>query len=363
VRDVMSSDASCVSQSDTLLTAAKKVVWSGLGAVPVKDSTGALAGIMSEADLLRQVSRETDLAATAVGDLVLEAHCVNPDDTVEQARQLLASRRLPILPVVDDGHVAGVVTWFDISAHRRLVAALGPHTEDLIAEISPSDAMYMASRGAYVTAGVSALECVKRSMEAAGKPAIGRLLDLPCGHGRVMRVMKAAFPEAHLTACDLDRNAVDFCARVFGADPVYSSLDPSDVHFDQDYDLIWCGSLFTHLDASRWVGFLDLFARSLSKDGLLLFTTHGLHPPRSLRGMGVNEQGVSEMLEAYRESGFAYTRADFKLDERYGLSMSSPEWVLGRIKEQGDLTVISQSEKGWEPPAPSQDVFACIRMS
>ena len=47
------------------------------------------------------------------------------------------------------------------------------------------------------------------------------MLDFACGHGRVMRTLKAAFPDALLTACDIDRDGVDFCARTFGAAPVY----------------------------------------------------------------------------------------------------------------------------------------------
>ena len=41
---------------------------------------------------------------------------------------------------------------------------------------------------------------------------VARLLDLPCGHGRVMRYLRAAFPRAEITGCDLLRDGVDHCA-------------------------------------------------------------------------------------------------------------------------------------------------------
>jgi hypothetical protein len=63
-------------------------------------------------------------------------------------------------------------------------------------------------------------------------------------------MLRAAFPEAHLTVCDLDRDKVDFCAAQFNATPVYSQEDIRSVSLDQTFDLIWCGSLFTSWTAS-----------------------------------------------------------------------------------------------------------------
>ena len=58
---------------------------------------------------------------------------------------------------------------------------------------------------------------------------VKRILDLPCGHGRVLRYLSAAFPEAEITACDIMREGVDFCASTFGAIPVYSQDDPQQI--------------------------------------------------------------------------------------------------------------------------------------
>ena len=82
-------------------------------------------------------------------------------------------------------------------------------------------------------------------------------------------------PSARLGAGDIDHDGVDFCAATFGATPVYGREDPADVEIDAPYELIWCGSLFTHLPPERWEGFLALFERALAPGGLLVFTTHG----------------------------------------------------------------------------------------
>jgi hypothetical protein len=69
-------------------------------------------------------------------------------------------------------------------------------------------------------------------------------------------MLKAAFPGAELTACDIDRDAVEFCAETFGAVPVCAETRPEQIRFDREFDLIWSGSLFTHLEAERFGGFL-----------------------------------------------------------------------------------------------------------
>ena len=93
---------------------------------------------------------------------------------------------------------------------------------------------------------------------------MSEILDLPCGHGRVMRWLRATFPKASLTACDIDGDGVSFCAETFGARPALSSTDPEDLVLGT-FDLIWCGSLLTHLrpgDWDRWLSIVRPFPQS-----------------------------------------------------------------------------------------------------
>src|SRR6185436_1772186 len=118
--------------------------------------------------------------------------------------------------------------------------------EGVIEEVSPRDTMFR-DRQRYLNSGRRGLECIRLGMMAAGQTEVQSALDLPSGHGRVLRWIKAEFPAARLGACDIDRDGVDFCAATFGASPVYGREDPAEVEIDDPYDLIWSGSLFTHL--------------------------------------------------------------------------------------------------------------------
>jgi SAM-dependent methyltransferase len=134
--------------------------------------------------------------------------------------------------------------------------------------ISPADQMLSGAaldREYYFRCGRSAVERIQTSLATASIPRerVKRILDLPCGHGRVLRYLRAAFPEAEIAACDLLRDGADFCASTFGATPVYSCDEPEAIPLSPgSFDLIWVGSLFTHLDAPLWVRFLAVLRDS-----------------------------------------------------------------------------------------------------
>ena len=90
-----------------------------------------------------------------------------------------------------------------------------PNPYDVIDVISDFDDMFQGNRQHYFHVGYSAFYCIKLSIFLANKNLqdIKKILDFPCGYGRVLRVLKAAFPEAQITACDIVRDAVDFCQK------------------------------------------------------------------------------------------------------------------------------------------------------
>ena len=135
---------------------------------------------------------------------------------------------------------------------------------EVIQDISANDEMFQGNRTGYFKTAASCLRCVELAMQAAGMERPTSILDLPCGHGRVLRMLKARFPEAQLTACDTNRDGVEFCARTFDAAPVYASDEPSSTRIEGSFDLVWVGSLLTHFDKDRWRGFMDLFMSVLA---------------------------------------------------------------------------------------------------
>lgn len=232
---------------------------------------------------------------------------------------------------------------------------------DVIQEISPKDRMYLQAMKnnnpkGYWFHGRDALRCIRLALVTAGKDTVETILDLPCGYGRVLRMLKAAFPEAALTACDLDKGAVDFCAGVFGATPVYSAKNPVEIQLDRSFDLIWCGSLFTHLPEELWDRFLAFFGSHLKPRGILVFTGANGRRQIALTRSGKkkwyrdkNNADVSWIIEEYADKGFVFVK-------EANQSISSPAWVCARLARLNHLSLLSYTERAW---GNNQDVVVC----
>jgi len=243
-----------------------------------------------------------------------------------------------------------------------------PSTLEISTEISLNDGMYAGNVAHYLGVGHSALRCIQNSLLLVGAPEPKRILDLPSGHGRVLRALRARFPTAEITACDLERDGVDYCAQAFDAVPAYSVDDPEEIALSGPYDLIWCGSLLTHLPMGRWEPFLQLFDNLLAPGGVVVFTTHGRKTEGWLRrdttdaGLsmeqmyGLTQSLVTDLLEGLAQSGFGYV--DYPNQHGYGISVSSLPFVVGLVQRATGLRVATCLEHGWDE---HQDVIACAK--
>jgi SAM-dependent methyltransferase len=231
----------------------------------------------------------------------------------------------------------------------------------MICEISPRDEMFAGDYEHYFSVGRSAVECIRLGLQAAGKVEARSILDMPCGHGRVLRALREEFPEAEITACDLNRDGVEFCQKTFGALPAYSNEEVREIPLIR-YDLIWCGSLLTHMPIQSWYGFLELFRDHLDPGGILVYTTHGRWPAERMRS-GECLYGISKadkILKGYRKEGFGFAQYDWAKAKRltYGISLAEPWRAVKMLEDIPELRLIHYRERAWDN---HQDVIAAIR--
>ncbi|WP_438480173.1 class I SAM-dependent methyltransferase [Oleiharenicola lentus] len=203
----------------------------------------------------------------------------------------------------------------------------------------------------YFDLGKRALELIKFSAELCDKPHYPDILDLPCGHGRVLRWLRAYYDYANITACDLDRDGVDFCATQFRATPFYSDVDLRRLPFESKFDLIWVGSLLTHLREDRWLTALDCLINWVRECGVIIFTTQGRTASSLLaRGQKNVAENIdkSALLADYARHGFAYQRYFESTPEAdYGFALSSPEWVLRQLQRYPNTFIRAYLEDCW----------------
>jgi SAM-dependent methyltransferase len=255
---------------------------------------------------------------------------------------------------------------------RASLAQLSIDSDDerVVREIAPEDQMFGGSERAYFALGRDALDAIALGLALSPKHEFKRILDLPCGFGRVLRWLQVAFPASEIVACDIQRAGVDFCADRLGAVPVYSSEDPVSIDLPGEFDLIWCGSLFTHVDAPRWKELLELFRSKLAPYGVFVFTTHGRGVAFRLQRGIMKTEGwlgndrAARLVEDYERTGFGYqdypvASMDFPGQERpYGWSLSAPEWVTAQVAESWEWRLIGLQERGWRD---YQDVVTCLK--
>jgi methylase of polypeptide subunit release factors len=107
------------------------------------------------------------------------------------------------------------------------------------AEISPNDKMFIRPDH-YVKVGLSALSLIdhatRKGFTATGGPRT--ILDLPCGYGRVTRALRCRFPKVDLTVCDIDQDAVNFCAEKFQVTGIYGTDNFEKMEIGKTFDLI-----------------------------------------------------------------------------------------------------------------------------
>jgi SAM-dependent methyltransferase len=251
--------------------------------------------------------------------------------------------------------------WVSTSG-AAVVEPSGPRDPDafpvplsgVLREISPNDAMLVGSKQLYYHVGKSALLCIEAALYAAqqAKANIGNILDLPCGHGRVMRFIRAAFPQARITACDLDADGAHFCARAFQATPVISQVTTEAIPLSEKYDLIWCGSLLTHLSQERCRAFLQLFHRLLLPKGILVFTAHGrcvetrLAAGDEKNAYGLQTIQIKALLREFQLNGFGY--ADYASHHGYGISLAAPDFIKTNWLKESDWQLLDYLERGWD---------------
>lgn len=212
--------------------------------------------------------------------------------------------------------------------------------------IHPRDVMYETGASHYWTVGTNAVQAVLSGLTLSWANDVNRVLDLPCGHGRVARHLRAAFPRSEMFFCDIDAEGADFCAAQFGGTAVHSQPDLTAVALPRDLDLIWVGSLFTHVDQARAEAWLRYLVGHLRPHGIIAATFHGLSFP-AIFGTTGESVGASyaRVHEKFLESGYGYER--YSGPDDYGLSMSHPATVVRMATAIPQTRMLSYVERGW----------------
>lgn len=233
--------------------------------------------------------------------------------------------------------------------------------------IHPDDDMYHGSLEHYDSVGRQLADHVTA---AVGRIAVNspRILELPCGYGRVTRHLASRYPKEDILACDIMVPATAFVAREFGV-KVHPAQEP--VHeltgIESDaFDVAVMGSLITHLSAVNSQTLLTHFLRVLRSGGEAIVTTHGVRSRELLDGQDIYQVGEAarqHLLRQYDDGQFGFVNylPDHRSEARtvdyigdsYGISLIPDAWMQA-MAQALQATIVERIVGGWDN---HQDVY------
>lgn len=109
-----------VSPDSTIASVIDELRTRGVGALVVSEDGVAVTGIVSERDIVRGLAgRGPSLMDEVVANVMTrDVVTCGPQDTTEQLMEIVTSRRIRHIPVVEDGQMIGVVSIGDVVAAR-----------------------------------------------------------------------------------------------------------------------------------------------------------------------------------------------------------------------------------------------------
>ncbi len=138
--EIMTREVVTVKKETTIRELAELFTVHRIGSIPVVDDKGALIGVVSESDLVEQdknfhiptvislfdwvIYLESEkkfekelkkMTAQTVGDIYNEeVDTLAPDSPISDIADLMSSRKINSVPVVDGGRIVGVVSRIDL---------------------------------------------------------------------------------------------------------------------------------------------------------------------------------------------------------------------------------------------------------
>jgi CBS domain-containing protein len=120
-RDVMTPNAECVGENETLLDAAKKMADRGYGSMPICGEDNRLKGMLTDRDIVvKALAQGKDPGSTRAGELGQgdsQTVTIGADDSVDEALRTMIDHKVRRLPVIDGRRMVGIISQADVATN------------------------------------------------------------------------------------------------------------------------------------------------------------------------------------------------------------------------------------------------------
>ncbi len=124
VSRIMNSNVIFLSPDDSVARAARLLARHNIGSLPVCSKDGKLRGVVTDRDIaIRCVAYDNPPEETKLREIMTRGIVsVAPGDNCSYAAKLMADEQVRRLPVVENGHVVGMLSLADLARARNFCA-------------------------------------------------------------------------------------------------------------------------------------------------------------------------------------------------------------------------------------------------
>lgn len=213
---------------------------------------------------------------------------------------------------------------------------------------------YPLSYHSYLSTGLNGFNLIRKILTSAhGHDRLdGKLLDFASGYGRVTRFLAGYYSPEKIHTSDIKAEAVDFQTQHLGVPGFYSSYNPAEVKVNEKYQVIFVGSLFSHLNQDLYFRWLHQLVHMTREDGLLIFSVHDI----TLYPEETREDHIYVLNN--EDAPFSFVEDRITAMNEYGVSFSTENFVQKQLAAIHPELKYVRYKKGF---GGLQDVYVVTR--
>jgi SAM-dependent methyltransferase len=240
------------------------------------------------------------------------------------------------------------VDAYNEAARQHMILAFGVWLEVACAseetglvKVQPPEEIHVMTRGPLAAAGgLYEADMVIDALVSAGieMADVESALDFGCSSGRVLSVLRAAYPQTTWHGCDPNAPAIEWASENLpGIEFFVSGNAPPLPLADGSLDMVYAISIWSHFAPELGLSWFEEMHRLIRSGGHLVCTTHGLTSVAYSAAHGRSEEQVEEILDSLYRQGSWYApefgeEGDWGVvNPDWGTAFLSPEWMLTHL--------------------------------
>ncbi|SDW70090.1 IMP dehydrogenase [Marininema mesophilum] len=124
LRDIMTSQVAFVTPQDSVQQAANLMSQHNVGVIPVVENN-ILRGVITDRDVVLRTVANNNAAATVADVMTANVITGTPEMSVDDASRLMAENQIRRLPIIENNQLVGIVALGDLAARQNFSGHAG----------------------------------------------------------------------------------------------------------------------------------------------------------------------------------------------------------------------------------------------